>query len=79
MQVPSQSGQQASGHGTTCIHPVVVGEVHLHPHSTGMIRQVDLIVFFSVWKLARGWQVVVNWGCPGTQHREDRHRLSSSL
>ena len=38
VQVISQSG-----HGTTS---VVVGEVHLHPHSTGMIRQVGLIYIF---------------------------------
>ena len=29
-----------SGHGTTWIHPVVVRQMHLHPHSTGMIQQV---------------------------------------
>ena len=44
MPVSSQSG-----HGMTCIHPVVVGEMHLHHQSIGVIRQVDLIcVFFRL-------------------------------
>ena len=41
VQVPSQSG-----HGTTCIYPVVVGEMQLHSHSTGMIWQAGLICIF---------------------------------
>ena len=41
MQVPSQCG-----HGMTCIHPVVVGEMHLHHHSIGVILQVGLICIF---------------------------------
>ena len=41
VQVPSQSG-----HGTTCIYPVVVGEMHLHSHPTGMIWKAGLTCIF---------------------------------
>ena len=41
VHVPSQSG-----HGTTCIYPVVVGEMHLHSHPTGMIWKAGLICIF---------------------------------
>ena len=69
VQVPSQCS-----HGTTCSHHVVVADMHLHPHSTRMMRQEIRFASSSFEKLARGlrWQVVVDWGCPEAQHRQVR-------
>ena len=36
----------AVGHGTTCIYPVVVGEMHLHSHPTVMIWPAGFICIF---------------------------------
>ena len=66
-QVPSPSV-----HGTTCIRSEVVGESHSHPNSTGMIRHVGLIYIICRLEARTGWQVVANWGCPGTQRRQVR-------
>ena len=76
MHVPLQSG-----HDTTCIHPVIDGEMHLHSHPTGMIWQAGLICIF--FRLEARMEIT---GCDQlglsrdtTSPNEGRHRLPSLL
>ena len=49
MQVPSQCG-----HGMTCIHPVVVGEMHLYHHSIGGDTAGRFDLYFLPFRISHG-------------------------